>query len=303
MTSRRIVRGVLWGLIALLLVGHLGGGWYYSSQIIEDGFTPDPSPVIIPVGDFDLEEVTYDSALGTFDAWLLPAERSTWIIYVHDLNQSPDDPESLFAPLQQAGYPQLSITYRNDDNQPVDPSGYFMYGATEWEEVRGAVEYAMQNGAEQVVLAGYGVGASHVLSFVYKNRFDAVKGLVLDSADIDFGSTVEYRASLQPLPLIPANIPRTVAWVAEFFTSLRIDVSWSSLDYVDKAERSLQIPVLAFHGTDDLSSPIEESVRLAEAKPDLVRLVRGEGAGHLGSYDADPDGYVSTLLDFLGQFS
>ena len=61
----------------------------------------------------------------------------TWVIHIHGLGTTPAEAEPLFAPLQEAGYPQLSITYRNDDGQPMDPSGYYQYGATEWEDVAG----------------------------------------------------------------------------------------------------------------------------------------------------------------------
>jgi pimeloyl-ACP methyl ester carboxylesterase len=299
MNSRSWFRGIFWGLIAVLLLVHIGGGWMYSSRIIDEGFTPAPSPVVVPNGDYQLEEVTYDSSVGVMDAWYLPASSTTWVIHVHGRNATPAEPEPLFAPIQQAGYPQLSITYRNDEGQPADPSGYFRYGATEWEDVLAASEYAKANGARELVLIGYSTGASHVLSYAYLHDFDEIVGIVTDSANIDMGSTIDYRASLEKLPVIPVPVPPTMTWVAKFFTSLRIDVNWRSLDYVDKSTRSLRVPVLAFHGTADESIPPEESIALAEARPDLVDLVLVEGAGHVQSFEVDFEGYVTRLLAFL----
>jgi pimeloyl-ACP methyl ester carboxylesterase len=299
MNSRSWFRGIFWGLIAVLLLVHIGGGWMYSSRIIDEGFTPAPSPVVVPNGDYQLEEVTYDSSVGVMDAWYLPASSTTWVIHVHGRNATPAEPEPLFAPIQQAGYPQLSITYRNDEGQPADPSGYFRYGATEWEDVLAASEYAKANGARELVLIGYSTGASHVLSYAYLHDFDEIVGIVTDSANIDMGSTIDYRASLEKLPVIPVPVPPTMTWVAKFFTSLRIDVNWRSLDYVDKSTRSLRVPVLAFHGTADESIPPEESIALAEARPDLVDLVLVEGAGHVQSFEVDFEGYVTRLLAVL----
>ncbi|MGH3650278.1 MAG: alpha/beta hydrolase [Acidimicrobiia bacterium] len=301
MSSRSVFRGVFWGLISLLLVVHVGGGWYYSSRIIDDGFTPNPDPIVIPEGDFELTEVVYESELGEMDAWHLPASGTTWVIHVHGLNGTPAEPEVLFAPLQGAGYPQLAITYRNDENQPRDPSGYFQYGATEWEDLSGAVEYARANGAAEIILAGYSSGASHALSYVFRHNFDDLGGLILDSANIDLGSTVDYRGSIEKLPGLPMNVPPTISWAAKFFTSLRIDVNWKALDYIDKAERSLRVPVLAIHGVEDDSIPIAQSVALAEAQPDLVQLVQVEGAGHVDSFNTDFDGYLSAVLTFLDE--
>jgi pimeloyl-ACP methyl ester carboxylesterase len=301
MSSRSVFRGIFWGLITLILVVHVGGGWHYSSRIIDDDFTPDPDPIVIPDGDFELIEVVYESGLGEMDAWHLPASGTTWVIHVHGLNATPAEPEVLFAPLQGAGYPQLAITFRNDENQPPDPSGYFHYGATEWEDLSGAVEYARANGALEIVLAGYGSGASHALSYVFRHNFDDLGGLILDSANIDLGSTVDYRGSTEKLPVLPINVPPTISWVAKFFTSLRIDVNWKSLDYIDKADRSLRVPVLAIHGVEDDSIPIAQSIALAEAQPDLVQLVQVEGAGHVDSFNTDLEGYLSAVLTFLDQ--
>jgi pimeloyl-ACP methyl ester carboxylesterase len=301
MKSRSVLRGIFWGLIALALVFHVVGGWNYSNRIIEDAFTPDPDPLVVPNGDYALEEITYESPLGDMDAWHLPATGSTWVIHVHGLNATPAEPEVLFEPLQEAGYPQLAITYRNDEGQPADPSGYFRYGTTEWEDILAAADLASAMGAEKIVFAGYGTGASHVLAYVFLHNFDNIAGVITDSANIDLGSTIDYRGSLEELPVVPINAPPTLTWVAKFFTSLRIDVNWKSLDYIDKAQRSLRVPVLAFHGTADESIPIAQSIGLAEAQPDLVELVQVEGAGHLDSFNTDFDGYISRVLAFLGE--
>jgi pimeloyl-ACP methyl ester carboxylesterase len=299
MSSRSWLRGFFWGLVALLLVVHLAGGWFFSNQIIADAFTPDPNPIVAPQGDYTLSEASYPSPVGELDAWYLPAPGSTWIVHIHGLNATPSEPEPLFSALQEAGYPQLAITYRNDEGQPEDPSGYFQYGATEWEDVAAAVDFARDNGAQEIVFAGYGTGASHVLSYVYKHNFDDISGVITDSANIDLGSTVDHQATQEDMPIIPLPVPPTVGWVAKFFTSLRINVNWKSIDYVGKAERSLRVPVLAIHGTDDDSIPVEQSIELAEVHPDLVELWQVPGAGHLQAFNTNSDEYITRVLGFL----
>jgi pimeloyl-ACP methyl ester carboxylesterase len=301
MSARNVFRGIFWSLIAALLFVHVVGGWIYSNRIIDEGFTPDPNPIVVPEGPYELDQVTYETDLGPMDAWYLPASGTTWVIHIHGLNATPAEPAVLFPALQNAGYPQLAITYRNDEGEPADPSGYFRYGATEWQDVLGAVEYAKANGAEDVVFMGYSTGASHALSFAYRHNFDEIAGIIIDSGNIDMGATVDYRGSLEKLPLIPVHVPRTMTWVAKFFTSLRINVNWKSIDYIDSAKRSLRVPVLAIHGTDDESIPIDQSIDLADAQPDLVELYAVEGAGHVDSFNTDFDGYVSHVLAFLDE--
>jgi fermentation-respiration switch protein FrsA (DUF1100 family) len=297
------MRSLLWTILALALVFHVAGGWYFSGELIDDAFIPEPAAVTVPVGDFELSEVGYVSDLGEMDAWYLPSSGTTWVIHVHGLDNTPEEAQHLFTALQDAGYPQLSITYRNDEGQPPDPSGFHQYGATEWADVAGAVEYAEANGAVDLVFSGFSTGASHILSFVYKHNVDEIRGLVFDSPNIDMSDTVDYAASQRELPLLPFNVPPTLAATAKFFTSLRMGVNWQSIDYVDRAQASLRVPVLVHHGTADLTVPLSQSEALVAEAPELVDLVIVEGAEHVGSHDVDPEGYVAAVLAFLDEVS
>lgn len=303
MSARSVFRGVFWVLVAVVFVAHVLGGWMYSGRIIADEFTPHPEPLVVPSGDYELVEVTYDSPLGEMDAWYLPAPGTTWVVHIHGLNATPAQPDVMFQALQEAGYQQLAITYRNDENQPDDPSGHHQYGVTEWEDVSAAVEFARDNGAVEVVLAGYGSGASHALSYVYRHNFDYIGGVITDSANIDLGSTIDFRGSREPLPVLPMNVPPTIGWVAKFFTSLRIDVNWKSIDYIDKAERSLRVPVLAIHGSEDDSVPVDQSIALDAADTELVSLVEIPGTGHVQAFETDYETYLAAVLTFLDEVS
>ena len=123
MSARSFFRGLFWSLIAILLVAHIGGGWYFSDELIADGFEPDLNQHE-EVGHPDAVAVSYDSDVGPIDAVHIPADGSTWVIHVHGKGAGPSQMEYLFDPIQEAGYPQLSIHYRNDFGQPLDPSGY-----------------------------------------------------------------------------------------------------------------------------------------------------------------------------------
>ncbi len=300
MTSRSFFKGLLWTLVALVLVFHVAGGWYFSGVLIDDAFVPDPDPIEMPAsaGDLGIEEVTYESPLGEFDAWYIPASGDTWVIHVHGKGATPAEAEPLFEPLQEAGYPQLSITYRNDEGQPADPSGYYQYGVTEMHDVAGAVDYALESGASGVVLYGYSTGGAHVMSYAYRNAVGSVRGLILDSGNLDMGNTVDTEAARRDLPVIPATVPPTLSWVAKFITSLRMGVNWQTINYIAQAE-ALRAPTLLIHGDADETIPVDQSRRFAEAAPDRARLVVFEGSGHVDSVVDDPDRYLSEVLSFL----
>lgn len=280
---------------------HLGAGWFFSGELIQDGFVPDPNPISSPPSDVGAEEVSYSSPIGQMDAWYIPSGGDRWVIHVHGKAATPAEADHLFEPLQSAGYPQLAITYRNDEGQPEDPSGYYQYGATEHADIEAALDYARDNGAREVVFSGFSTGAAHILAFSYRNNLDVVDGIFLDSPNLDFGDTVSFNAGQRDMPVLPMNIPPTVTPIAKFFTSLRIGVNWRSIDYVDKAETSLRLPVLIHHGTEDMSVPIDQSIDFAGTNPELVTLVQVEGAGHVEAYDSDPGAYVDRILAFLSE--
>jgi fermentation-respiration switch protein FrsA (DUF1100 family) len=296
---RTFLWGAFWTLIGLAVVFHIAGGWYFSNELIEDGFVPNPDPITPVTGAYELEEVTYDAPLGAMDAWYLPADGPTWVIHVHGKGTTPAEAEPLFAALQDAGYPQLAITYRNDEGQPQDPSGYYQYGATEWEDVSAAADYAVANGASAVVLSGFSTGAAHSMSFMSRAPREVVIGAILDAPNADVGQTVDYAASQRELPVLPVTVPPTLSATAKFITSLRIGVNWKALDYVGDAASTVRQPILIHHGTEDLTVPIEESVELAAAKPELIQLIQVEGAGHVESYDVDRQKYLDEVIAFL----
>ena len=82
MTSRTIFRGIFWTLIGLALVFHVAGGWFFSNELIDDAFVPDPDSYVVASGDYELEEIKYQSPLGEMDAWYLPAEGTTTMIRI-----------------------------------------------------------------------------------------------------------------------------------------------------------------------------------------------------------------------------
>jgi pimeloyl-ACP methyl ester carboxylesterase len=259
--------------------------WYYEA---------DPSDL-----GFQYDEVVFQSPLGEFRGWFVPATADTWAILIHGKGAERREGLRLLESINAAGHPALIISYRNDPGEPADPSGYYRYGATEWAEVEGAVRYAVDHGADQVVLVGMSTGAAHALSFVYQSDLaDRVAAAILDSPNIDFGRTVDYEASQRSLPLLGVKIPQSLTTVAKFIASFRFDFDWSQHDFIDDADE-IDFPILVFHGTEDGTVPLDVSERLYEARPDLVTLVVVDGAEHMKSWNDDPARYAAEVDKFL----
>ena len=223
--------------------------------------------------------VQYNSDVGAMDAAYIPGAGSTWAILIHGKGAEVRETSRILLSL--GNLPTLAINYRNDPGQPADPSDYYRYGATEWRDVEGAVTYALEHGAEDVILVGLSTGAALAMAYMYESdSADRVVAMVFDAPNIDFGRTVDYGASQRTLPLVGVQVPQSLATVAKLIGSVRYDVSWAELDYIDDAEQ-LDVPILVYHGTADLTVPVDVSERLAAERPDLVTLQVFDGAAHV----------------------
>lgn len=257
-------------------------------------FPPDPGRAF---GLF-FQEVAYTSSLGEMTAWEVLSGTGPWVIHVHGLGAPRAEALRLVGPVANAGFQQLIINYRNDEGQPADPSGFYRYGETEWEDVAAAVDYAVSKGATRVVLVGFSTGAAHVLSYLYRSGSTPVVAAVLDSPNVDFERTVDLGASQRSLPFVGLPLPPTLTWTAKQISSFRFGVDWGSLDYVSRAGE-LRVPVLIFHGSEDDTVPLSISRDLAQARSDLVRLVIVPDAGHVRSWNFSPESYERRLIAFL----
>lgn len=247
-------------------------------------------------------EIQYPSPLGAMAAWHILAPSDTWLIHVHGLGASRAEALRMVRMVTAEGYPQLVISYRNDPDQPADPSGYYRYGQTEWEDVKAAVDFATAEGATKILLVGYSTGASHILSYLYRTPNSPVVAAILDSPNIDFEETVNLDASQRNLPIIPINVPTSLVWVAKRISSFRFGLSWSAIDYVAQADQ-LRVPVLVFHGSGDESVPLRSSQEFHDARPDLIRLVIVSGAGHVRSWNIGPESYERRVIEFLHEIA
>jgi pimeloyl-ACP methyl ester carboxylesterase len=244
-------------------------------------------------------DVTYTSALGENPAWFIDGTDSTWVVLVHGNGLTRRDVLKPLPAIVAANHPTLVITYRNHPLAPPDPSGRLQYGLTEWEDLEAAVRFALDAGARDVVLVGYSMGGGIVVNFLYESSLaDRVSGIVLESPMLDFGASVDLGASNRSLPIIGLPIPATLTAMAKWIASLRYDLDFDRLDYLDRVDE-ITVPILLFHGVEDDLVPVAVSDELAEKLPGLVDYHRVESAEHLQAWNLDRNLYDRVLEEFL----
>jgi hypothetical protein len=240
----------------------------------------------------EYQDVVYDSPLGATPAWFLPGTSSTWVIFTHGRAATPLEGLRMAQTVSALGYPMLLIRYRDDARAPAE-DGLGNFGATEWTDLEAAVQVALDNGAEKVVLTGASMGGSITLAFLQNSPLaDRVAGAFLDSPLTDFGQVVEVGAKDMGLPdFVTAAGMQVATW--------RYGFDWTATDYTADAA-AFTTPMLVVQGTaDDTVAPVVVEDFVAAANPDLVSLELFEGAGHVMSWNMDRPRYESLLSEFL----
>ena len=242
-------------------------------------------------------EVGVPAALGTFLAWLTFGESDTWAILVHGKGAERTECLRILPLFDERGHSTLTITYRNDEGVPASPSGYYQFGADEWEDLEAAAEYALAAGASELILVGYSMGGAIVLSFLHHSAVaDRVSAVVLDSPAIDFEALIDHGATRQ----IPGGeaLRGALTDLAMYIAAQRFGIDYRTMDHLEGVA-ALSVPVLLFHGREDARVPVWLSDRLAEARPDLVRYEVFDGAIHVGAWNQDRERYERAVRGFL----
>ena len=244
-------------------------------------------------------DVTFDTPLGQMEAWEIPADPGSWVIMVHGKGADKREGLRLAAIVNGLGMTSLLIDYRNDEGAPEDPSGMYQYGVTEWQDLEGAVEYALDHGAEHIVLAGLSSGAAASMALLYESSLATeIDQVIFDSPNIDMEQTVRHGASQRRLPVVGLAIPDSLVTAAMWIAERRFGVDFDAWDYLSRADE-LRAPMLVLHGDRDATVPHRVSVDLATARPDLVTYHEFIDADHVGSWNVDRDRYAAAVVGFL----
>ncbi|SHL78023.1 alpha/beta hydrolase family protein [Actinacidiphila paucisporea] len=240
----------------------------------------------------DYTEVDVPGELGPLPGWYLPGARATWVISVHGLGATRAHAMNVLPALHHHRFTQLVLGYRGDPEAPPPPGGIGHLGRTEWRDLDAAMRYAVEYGAQRIVLYGWSTGATMALHAQRLSTVgDRVRGLVLDSPVLDWHATVAAAAQWHGLP---ANLAPLAVRAAEGRTEPRGRAVTAPADPAPPT-----VPTLVFHGPDDTLAPWDRSRELAARLPDLVVLHTVRGAQHGAMWNADPAGYEETLRRFL----
>jgi pimeloyl-ACP methyl ester carboxylesterase len=261
-------------------------GYYYSS----------PSELHLP-----WQSVLIGSPAGPCPAWFFPAASSTWVIQVHGRGATRTECLRAVPVLHAAGLPNLVVSYRNDTEAPRSRAGAYALGATEWRDVDSAIAYAVRHGAERVILMGWSMGGAVSLqSAVTSGYRDRIAGLILESPVVDWRTVLRHQARIAK---VRAPLPELAMGALEVPLTARLSgaddaISFDRLDMVARASE-LTAPILILHSADDGFVPIDSSLALRDARPDLVTMPEFSVARHTKIWNYDQDGWTAAITDWV----
>ncbi|WP_081652617.1 alpha/beta hydrolase family protein [Nesterenkonia massiliensis] len=247
---------------------------------------------------FSAEDVVIDLPGGPAPAWYVPAAhdstgplagRGIWAIMVHGRGGSRTEGIKALPATHSLGIDSLLLSYRNDGEAPAAPDGRYGLGVTEWEDIEVGIQYALDHGAQQVVLFGWSMGGAICLQTTDRSPLAAyVRGLVLTGPVIDWIDVLAYQARALK---IPEPVGRLTRWfisnkAGRRVTGLASPVDLRILNWIDRADQ-LHVRTLILHSRDDDVVPYGPSRDLAQ-RNQMVSFVPFASAKHVKEWNHSP---------------
>lgn len=236
-----------------------------------------------------------------FDPAATSARPNAWAIHIHGMGGKRGGALRGVPVAVRMGFTSLVVSFRNDGEAPPSVDGRYTLGQSEWLDVDAAVTYAVDNGAQQIVLFGWSLGASIALRLAdLSAHSDRIVGLVLDAPVMDWTTTLNENASASGLPRSVTALGLRVLQSPEmrWVTGLKDPIDLPQLDWVSRASE-INKRTLVLHGQQDPSTPFHVSQQVADLRPDVVQLVAFDTVGHSHEWNFDSEGWEDAAAALL----
>ncbi|MGO4806178.1 alpha/beta hydrolase family protein [Arthrobacter sp. 2MCAF15] len=279
---------------------------------------PDPAAMGLPV-----EDVLIDVDAGTAPAWLVraapasgdlepqdvesrnaepqDAASNVWAIMVHGRGATRLEGLRALRPARELGMSSLLISYRNDGLAPSASDGRYGLGSTEWRDVEAAIDFALQQGAREVVLFGWSMGGAICLQTADLSRHrHLIRAMVLDAPVINWVNVLAHHAELNRIPSSVGRYGQLMLShrLGRRLTGLAAPVDLKAMDWVSRAVE-LRTPTLIVHSVDDEYVPYGPSAVLAEKNPEMVTFEPFDRALHTKEWNVDPERWERQVTAWL----
>jgi len=245
-------------------------------------------------------DTTITTPAGPCPAWRIDGDPSVWAIHIHGLGSTRAGTLRGVLAATDLGYTSLVVSYRNTAEVPRVGTGQTTLGHTETIDVDEAIGYAVQRGAQRIVLFGWSMGAAIALQLADHPRHQGlIATLVLDSPVLNWTEVIKTNCARSRLPAAAGNL--AIPWLALHPLARALGlpgrIPLRSFDWTARAV-DFDTPTLILHGTRDDSVPIRLSQALRHARPDVVVLETFD-ADHTLCWNTDPDRWQEAVIPWL----
>ncbi|MGB8021453.1 MAG: hypothetical protein WCF04_09525 [Candidatus Nanopelagicales bacterium] len=249
------------------------------------------------------EEVEFATLEGQrYSAWRVRASNSdNWAVLTHGKGASRAEMLRMGRTLHRAGYSLLIITYQNDAGAPATDDGMVHYGRTEWKEVEGGVQYALDQGAKEIVLGGVSHGGAVTLGFLALSPMaNQVSGVILDAPASSLQDVIDAAADFRELPVVGLPIPESLEATAMWIVAARYGVDYGAVDYTGMKDL-VRSPLLTIQGSDDRTVPkaVNDRFMGADGAGEGGQYLVVDRADHVLSWNLGPKAYEDKVTKFV----
>jgi len=232
----------------------------------------------------------------TMNGWYIPSSSKKTVIFSHGYA---GNREEIWVPL----YDLTQVLHNNSYNvlmfdygyvnHEQNPSRVMTAGVKEAGELKGAVRYAQQLGAEQVYIWGFSMGAGTALQAALDPV--GIDGMILDSTFL-----------LQPMvidQLAPVHFPysrNVLIHLVDYLLPLTGGSKQSHVPYAEVNSTNYTMPLLMIHGLKDTQAPYTISTRIFDQQTHpQSELWLPPARGHEMTYRFQSEEYLERAFHFL----
>ena len=250
------------------------------------------------------DEIELPTEFGPAPAWVFGAgDSKLWSVHVHGRATTRRETLRGIRPFADRGIPSVAVSYRNDGEAPRSRDGRYRLGIDEWRDVEAAIDYAVAQGAERVVVFGWSMGGSIALKLARVSRHRRrIAALVLDSPVAKWEPTLRLQTGALGLPVALVHSATRILESRIMRLGGAEALKFDDIDAVRHAG-AFTAPMLLLHSADDGYVPAQASRELAEARPDIVEYLEWRGALHTKLWNFDPERYERQVGEFLDRHS
>jgi uncharacterized protein len=242
--------------------------------------------------DFKTVEITSDDGLKLKAAFLKnPDSNGRAVILAHGYKGSSEQMPGITKFYYEQGFDVLKPDARGHGLSEGD---YIGYG---WHERKDYVKWAgsliEEEGATDIFLHGFSMGAATVLMASGEKLPPEVKGIIEDSGYTNVHEELSHQLKyLYHLPSFP------LMQVTSAVTKVRAGYSFSEASAVEQVKKN-KLPLFIIHGDQDELVPTEMADRIYDAATSEKEIWIVPGAGHTEAYTVAEEEYQKRLTAFI----